>query len=346
MSIQRSEFGVTAHGVTVHQFILKNRHQTEVCIINYGGIITSLYTPDRDGNRGNIVLGFDEMSGYLERHPYFGSLVGRYGNRIAGGRFTLDGKEYQLSVNDGKNHLHGGFEGLDRKVWEAEITEDNRLKLTCTSPDGEEGFPGTLKVEVHYTLTDENELHIDYSAVTDQPTPVNLTGHTYFNLWGDPSKKILDHSLKLSAEQYTPAGPDMIPTGEIRHVADTPFDFTGSKLIGEEIASVECGYDHNYVMPGPYGSLKEMAHAFVPENGRELTVLSTEPGFQFYTGNFLDGTFTSPEGVPYRKHVGFCIEPQHFPDSPNKESFPSVILRPGEEYRSKTVYRFGVRGED
>src|SRR5690625_5388367 len=175
MSIQRSEFGATAHGVTVHQFILKNRHQTEVCIINYGGIITSLYIPDRDGNRENIVLGFDEMSGYLERHPYFGSIVGRYGNRIAGGKFTLDGKEYQLSVNDGNNHLHGGVEGYDSKGWEAEITEENRLKLTCTGREGQAGFPGTLRVEVHYTLTDENELHIDYSAVTDQPTPVNLT---------------------------------------------------------------------------------------------------------------------------------------------------------------------------
>lgn len=343
MSIDQSEFGVTVNGLTVHNFQMKNSNGLEVNILTYGGIIASVYTPDKHGNQENIVLGFDDLSDYLKRHPYFGALIGRYGNRIANGRFAIAGEEYQLTKNDGDNHLHGGFKGLDRKVWKAEVIENETLKLSCTSEDGEEGYPGTLGVQVHYTLTSENELHIEYFAVTDKTTPVNLTGHSYFNLSGNIGKAILDHKLKLTAGQYTPGGPDMIPTGEIKSVKGTPFDFTTFKTIGESIGSVEGGYDHNFVMPGPRGTLKEMARAYLPESGRELTVLSTEPGFQFYTGNFLDGSFRSASGVPFQKHAGFCIEPQHFPDSPNQKNFQSALLKPGEEYRSKTVYHFEVR---
>lgn len=341
MKITESEFGVMPSGEDIRLYTLTNKNSIEVKIINYGGIITSIKTSAAKGEFANIVLGFDNLDSYQQEPPYFGAIIGRYGNRISKGRFAINSQDYQLSINDGNNHLHGGIKGFDKVVWKSKI-ENDRLKLTYLSKDGEQGYPGNLMVNVSYELTDENELVIQYQAETDQQTPVNLTAHSYFNLSGVPSNSILNHKLKLHSTHYTPVNSQLIPTGEIASVKNTPFDFSQFQAIGDNIKNVNGGFDHNYVVEAFDGSLKEVARVYDPVSRRELSVLSTEPGFQFYSGNFLDGTFQSEDGVEYKKHAGFCIEPQKFPDSPNQQNFPNSILMPGEEYISKTVYRFGL----
>jgi aldose 1-epimerase len=342
MKITENEFGIMPGGNAINLYTLRNKNSIQVKIINYGGTITSISTPDYRGEFANIVLGFDDLNSYLDDHPYFGALIGRYGNRIAKGRFSIHGKEYQLSINDGENHLHGGIKGFDKVVWNAQIEDNSRLKLTYLSKDGEEGYPGNLNVSIIYELTDEDELIIIYQAETDQSTPVNLTAHSYFNLSEQPSSTILDHRLKLQSAYYTPVNEQLIPTGKIEPVKNTAFDFSEYRAIGEHIDKVNGGYDHNFVVKEFNGSLKEIAKVHDPESRRELSVFSTEPGFQFYSGNFLDGTFKTKEGIEFNKHSGFCIEPQKFPDSPNHENFPVSILEPGDFYKSKTVYRFGL----
>ena len=342
MKITESEFGIMPGGETIRLYRLINKNSIEVKIINYGGIITSISTPNSKREFANIVLGFDDLDSYLKDHPYFGALIGRYGNRIAKGRFSIDGKEYQLSVNDGENHLHGGIKGFDKVVWNSQIEKESRLKLTYLSKDGEEGYPGNLNVSVTYELTDEDELIIIYQAETDQSTPINLTAHSYFNLSEAPSNTILNHKLKIHSAHYTPVNNQLIPTSKIASVKNTAFDFSEYKAIGEHIKSLKGGYDHNFVVEQFDGTLMEIARVHDPESRKELAVFSTEPGFQFYSGNFLDGTFKREDGIEFKKHSGFCIEPQKFPDSPNHKNFPTSILEPGEEYTSKTVYRFGI----
>lgn len=339
MKIQQDIFGKLKNGSEVHLFTLTNANKIQVQIINYGGIITSIKTPDKNGDFQNIVLGFDNLQDYQKDHPYFGALIGRYGNRIAKGAFTLEGNEYQLSINDGENHLHGGKTGFDKVLWKADV-QDDVLKLTYVSKDGEEGYPGNLEVTVTYRLTDDDKLDIDFEATTDKATPVNLTAHSYFNLSGDFSKSILGHQLKLYAKNYTPGNAQLIPTGEIASVKGTPFDFTESEEVGLRINEVDGGYDHNFVLDKSNGEVTLAAEVIEPETGRKLKVFTTEPGIQFYSGNFLDGSFSNSEGVSFKKHSGFCLEPQHFPDSPNQPDFPSTILKPGEKYNLKISYLF------
>lgn len=340
--ISQETFGHMEDGTEVFLFTLSNSN-IQAQITNYGGIITSLLVPDKDGNVENIVLGFDNLEDYLDEHPYFGALIGRFGNRIAEGRFELDGTEYQLSVNDGENHLHGGERGFDKVVWDAEIVDDQFLKLSYLSPDGEMGYPGNLQVTATYTLTQDNELKITFEATTDQATPVNLTAHSYFNLTGDASKSILDHQLKINAADYTPVNEELIPTGEISSVENTPFDFTDFEAIGLRIDQVEGGYDHNFVLTGEYGEMQLTSELLEPESGRILRVYSAEPGIQFYSGNFLDGSLTNEKGITLNQYAGLCLEPQHFPNSPNVADFPSTILRPGEQYQSLIVYEFDTQ---
>lgn len=342
MKISEELFGHLDDDREVYQYTLTNSNGIEVKIINYGGIITSLYIPDRTGNTENIVLGFDDLDSYLGGHPYFGALIGRYGNRIANGRFELDGTEYQLTSNDGNNHLHGGEKGFDKVLWDPEMVNDRSLRLTYLSPDGEEGYPGNLEVSVTYSLTDDDELIIDYEAETDMATPVNLTAHSYFNLTGNFSEAILGHRLKLHAASYTPVDGELIPTGEIESVEETPFDFRDFRIIGDRISEAEGGYDHNFVLDDMSDELKIAAELHDPASGRKLSVYTTEPGIQFYSGNFLDGSLTNPEGIPFEQNAGLCLEPQHFPNSPNEPEFPSTILRPEDTYQSRTVYAFTV----
>jgi aldose 1-epimerase len=295
---------------------------------------------------GDIVLGHDSLEGYLKSSPYFGCIVGRYGNRIAKGRFTLDGVEYKLAANNGPNHLHGGFKGFDKVVWAAQSVSEQGargVKFNYLSPDGEEGYPGNLLVRVTYLLTDRNELSIRYEAETDKATPVNLTQHSYFNLAGQGEGDILGHELTLDAPSYTPVDEGLIPTGQIADVAGTPFDFTKPAVIGAWIAQVPGGYDHNYVLGSGGGKLAPAARVSEPRSGRVMEIATTEPGIQFYAGNFLDGTITGKSGKVYNKHYGFCLETQHFPDSPNRPGFPSTILRPGLKYHSLTVHTFSAK---
>ncbi|MFH5833032.1 aldose epimerase family protein [Halalkalibaculum sp. DA384] len=342
-SITKELFGTLEDGREVYQFTLANAHGMEADIINYGGIVTAIRVPDADGASANVVLGFDSLEKYLGGHPYFGAIVGRYGNRIAGGTFSLDGTTYELARNDGENHLHGGEQGFDKRLWEAEVV-DGSLHLSYLSEDGEEGYPGNLEVAVTYSLTDQNGLKIEYEATTDKATPVNLTNHSYFNLSGDPSTTILDHVLTLHADHYTPVDEGLIPTGEIASVEETPFDFTEPQAIGSRIDEVEGGgYDHNFVLNGPQDSLRTVATVFDPDTQRQMQVLTTEPGVQFYTGNFLDGSLTGSDGTAYQRHAAFCLETQHFPNSPNEPDFPSTILKPGDTYHTTTIYRFSVR---
>jgi aldose 1-epimerase len=325
-------------------YTLTNPLGFEVSVTNYGGAVTSLKTPDRDGNFGEIVLGFETLDDYIHNPRYFGALIGRHANRIARGRFALNGVEYQLSCNNGANHLHGGFKGFDKRVWDVRESEKT-LHLTYFSKDGEEGYPGNVRTEVDYTLLD-NELRVDYRATTDRDTIVNLTNHSYFNLRG--AGTILDHELTLNADHFTPVSEDLIPTGEIRSVEGTPMDFRGGKAIGSEISSpydqlgFTGGYDHNFVVNEHDGSLRSAARVYEPGTGRVLEVLTTQPGMQFYSGNFLDGTLVGRNGFVYVKYAGLCLEPQHFPDAPNHSSFPSTVLRPGEEYKQTTVFRFSI----
>jgi aldose 1-epimerase len=351
--VSKQAFGQTADGVAVELYTLTNPDGIEVRAISYGGIILSLKVPDREGKLGDVVLGYDALDGYLKASPYFGSIIGRYGNRIAGGKFSLDGKPYTLATNNGKNALHGGVKGFDKVVWQAEpLEQDDRVGVvfSYTSPDGEEGYPGTLQATVTYALTDANELVFEYQAVTDKATPVNLTQHSYFNLAGDGSGDVLGHELMLNASRFTPVDSTLIPTGELRGVEGTPFDFRTPTAIGARIAANDeqirfgGGYDHNVVLDreGADG-LVLAARVYEPTSGRVMEVRTTEPGVQFYSGNFLDGSITGKGGHVYEHRTGFCLETQHYPDSPNKPDFPSTILRPGETYRSRTMYAFSVR---
>ena len=345
-------FGTTPEGVEVRLYTLRNAHGMRATITNYGGIVTSLVVPDRTGRPGDIVLGFDSLEGYLRGSPYFGAIVGRYANRIAGARFTLDGKAYRLAANDGANALHGGVKGFDKVVWEATPFPDSApsgLRLHYVSADGEEGYPGRLDVTVTYEVTDANELRITYHATTDKATVVNLSHHGYFNLAGQASRSILGHELLIATDRYTPVDVSLIPTGEFARVAGSAFDFQAATPIGARIDADDRqlrygkGYDHNFVILGMPGTLRLAARLRDPESGRTMEVLTTEPGIQFYSGNFLDGTLTGKGGVQYLHRSGLCLETQHFPDSPHHASFPTSVLRPGETFRSETVYRFSAQ---
>ena len=324
--------------------------------MTYGGIIQSVRVPDRDGNLANVTLNQSDLEGYLDGHPYFGNITGRYANRIARGTFTLDGEMYRLALNNGENTLHGGEVGFDKVVWEAtEVTDGDGvgLMLSRTSPDGEEGYPGALTTEVTYTLTDADEIRIDYHATTDAPTVVNLTNHAYWNLAGEGAGSTYDHELQINASNYTPVDSTLIPTGEIAAVAGTPFDFTQPHAIGERIRDgsdeqllIGQGYDHNYVLDRPSPDDESMivaAEVHEPTSGRVLTISTTEPGIQFYSGNFLDGTVVGESGQVYRQGDGFALETQHYPDSPNQPDFPSTVLQPGEDYATTTIYAFSTR---
>ena len=350
-AIERSPYGVLPSGDTVHLFTITNANGVEMRMMNYGGIVISLKTPDRNGVMGDIVLGFDSLSGYLASSPYFGALVGRYANRIRKGTFTLDSVTYTLPVNNGANSLHGGIKGFDKVVWHAEPKQDTSgvgVVLTYTSRDGEEGYPGTLAVRVTYTLTDRNQFVVDYHATTDKATPVNLTQHTYFNLAGDSSGDIRNHELMLNADAFIPVDTTLIPTGKLEPVAGSPFDFRTPIAIREQIndtnpqLTIAGGIDHTFVINRSAPGLVHAARLVEPTSGRTLDVHTTEPGIQIYTGNFLDGTVIGKGGHVYRHRDAICLETQHFPDSPNQPAFPSTILRPGEEYTSRTVYTFGV----
>ncbi len=347
MSITGKDFGTTPDGKKVELWTLTNANGLTAKIMTYGGIITSLQTPDRNGKFADIVLGYDSLDEYVKNSPYFGALIGRYGNRIGKGKFTLNGVEYKLATNNGPNHLHGGIKGFDKVVWNAEPVQSKTsvgLKLTYLSKDGEEGYPGNLNCTVIYTLTNDNELKISYEAATDKPTIINLTSHSYFNLAGHDSGDILGHELMLNADNFTPVddADTLIPTGEIKSVKDTPMDFTKPMPIGSRIAQFKCGYDHNYVLNSLDGSLALAAQVYEPKTGRVMEILTTEPGIQFYTGNFLDGSIKG-KGAVYNKHAGFCLETQHFPDSPNKPNFPPVVLEPGKKYTHLTIHKFSVK---
>lgn len=327
--------------------VLKNKNGTEIHVTNYGGIVTKILTKDKFGKFGDITLGLDRPEDYLKHpeHPYFGALIGRYGNRIGKGRFNLDGKEYKLAVNNGPNHLHGGLKGFDKVFWEVKGSSNNQMTLTYTSKDGEEGYPGNLQVTVTYELNDNDEWKINYLAETDKATPLNLTQHTYWNLSADKNTTILDHMLMINAKEITEVDQDLTPTGKMKNVEGTEMDFTRPKRIGEEIKRVKegGGYDHNYVLVGDKGEMKLAATLHDPKSGRFMEVLTTEPGIQFYAGNFLDGKLKGKNGDRYVKNDGLCLETQHFPDSPNHPNFPSTILRPGNKYTSTTVYKFSLK---
>ena len=342
--ITKAEWG-EVDGKKVYLYTLVNNKGTEVKISNYGGIVTSFITEDKFGKRSNIVIGFDSLSGYLQKPPYFGALIGRSANRIGDATFSLNGASYHLAANNGKNHLHGGLKGFDKVVWEDTVVNDSfpQLTLSYFSKDGEEGYPGNLKVLVQYTLTDDNELKIEYTAETDKATPVNLTNHSYFNLSGDVSNTILDHTLQIDADKYTPVDTTLIPTGELKPVKETAFDFTTPQRIGSRIDSVKGGYDHNWVLNRKdSSSIQLVATLSDPSSGRALEVFTTQPGLQFYTGNFLDGRFTNRDGKPITIHTALCLETQHFPDSPNKPVFPSTILQPGQQYHQITLYKISI----
>jgi aldose 1-epimerase len=356
--VQRNHFGVTASGDSVDLFTLTNENGVTMNVTTYGGIITSLQVPDREGTLEDVVLGFDSLQGYTsdqykEANPYFGALIGRYGNRIGEAEFALNGQTYALEANNGPNHLHGGKEGFDMVHWNAESFEEGDevgVVLTHTSPDGHGGYPGRLDVEVTYTLTDGDELAIDYRATTTKATPVNLTQHSYFNLDGHADGSILDHKLMIDADTFTPVDSTLIPTGDFRSVAGTPFDFRQPTSIGARIdrdnrqLGIAGGYDHNFVLARQdRDSVRLAARVYEPDSGREMEVWTTEPGLQFYSGNFLDGSLTGKGGASYPQHAGFALETQHFPNSPNESDFPSTILQPDETYTSRTVYRFTVR---
>ncbi len=345
--VTKAAFGKLKDGTPIEIYTLTNRNGLRARIMTYGATVTELHVPDRNGKPGDVVLGFDRLETYEKGHPFFGSTVGRFANRIAKGRFTLNGKTYTLATNNGPNHLHGGLKGFDKRVWKAAPRRNSAagpsVRFTYTSRDGEEGYPGTLNVAVVYTLTNRNALRIEYAATTDKATPVNLTNHSYFNLAGRGT--VLGHQVRLNAARYTPSDETLIPTGRIAMVKNTPLDFTALRPIGARINDVgknPTGYDHNYVKNGGerFGLA---ARVYEPTTGRVLEMYTDEPGFQFYTGNFLDATLTGKNGVVYEKHAGFCLEAQHYPDSPNKPMFPSVILRPGQTYRQRTEYVFSTK---
>jgi aldose 1-epimerase len=348
-SLDKRSFGKTRTGATVDLYTLTNANGMEAKIMNYGAIVVSLKAPDRGGKLADVVLGFDSFEGYLSDHPYFGAVVGRYGNRIAKGRFSLNGKEYKLATNNGPNALHGGLKGFDKQIWQAQPVGNSGLRLTYVSKDGEEGYPGTLTTTVEYTLTDANELKLAYTASTDKDTILNVTNHSYFNLAGEGSGNILGHRVQLFADRFTPVDSTLIPTGELKPVANTPFDFRQPHTIGERIDAAGDeqikfggGYDHNWVLNGTMGTLHPAARVSEPKSGRVLEVLTTEPGVQFYTGNFLDGTIKGKGGKAYNRRYGFCLETQHFPNSPNQPKFPSTVLKAGQKFASNTVFKFST----
>ncbi|MCX2740295.1 aldose epimerase family protein [Pontibacter anaerobius] len=345
MEIKKDIFGTAPDGQQVYLYTLSNRHGVTVTITNYGAIVTSFITPDRHGEMGHVVAGFDKLEGYIPNNPHFGGIVGRFANRIAQGKFTLDGQEYTLAANDAPHHLHGGNTGFDRVVWQAEeLPEHNALQLSYLSPDGEEGYPGNLTATVVYTLTDADELRIDYSATTDKATPVNLTNHSYFNLSAGKSDSIEGHIIQINASKYTPVDETFIPTCELAEVAGTMLDLREPQPIGKHLHKMTGGgYDNNYVLHHNTERLTKAAEVYEPVSGRVLEVYTTQPGIQFYTGNFLDGSLTGRNGNRYVKHYAFCLETQHFPDSPNQPQFPSAILRPGETYRESTIYKLSVK---
>jgi aldose 1-epimerase len=351
-TVTKESFGKTSAGENIDLYTLRNAKGVEAKITNYGGIVVSLKVPDRNHALGDVVLGFNDLDNYLKPHPYFGAVVGRYGNRIAKGRFKLKGVEYKLAVNNGENHLHGGIKGFDKVIWTGTSMRTKAgpaVVLNYLSKDGEEGYPGNLRVRVTYTLTNNNELKIDYFATTDKDTVTNLTHHSYFHLGGEGSGTILDHRVRINADRFVPTDAGSIPTGELRKVAGTPFDFLSFKTIGERIDQDDeqlkfgRGYDHTWVINGRPGTLRLAANAYEPVTGRFMEVWTTEPGMQFYTGNFLDGTLTGKAGKLYERRSGFCFETQHYPDSPNQPSFPTTTLRKGAIHRSTTIYKFSVR---
>lgn len=345
-SISKSAYGKLPDGTAIDAYTLHGSAGASATVITYGATLTNLLVPDRSGKLGDVVLGFDNLQGYLGTNPFFGCTVGRYANRIANGKFTLDGKEYKLFVNNGPNSLHGGKVGFDKHVWTAEPSESanaQSVKFTYVSADGEEGYPGKLTVTVTYTLTDTNELKLNYTAVTDKPTVLNLTNHTYFNLAGHGD--MLQQVLTLHADNYTPVDSTLIPTGKIAPVAGTPLDFSKPTAIGAHIAELPeiGGYDHNLVVNGKPGTLRPVALVTDPSTGRTMEVLSTEPGVQFYSAIHLDGTVAGKNGVKYAKYGAFCLETQHYPDSPNHPAFPSSVLRPGSTFTSETIYKFSAK---
>ena len=350
-SITQSDFGHTAEGKPITLFTLRNSQGAEADIMNYGGIVQKLYMPDRNGNLADIVLGFDDLQGYLDKSPYFGALIGRYGNRIGGAQFTLKGQTYTLATNNGPNSLHGGLKGFDKQVWTARPVmtgEGPSLILTYVSRDGEEGFPGDVEVTAVYTLTEHNALKLEFTARADRPTVVNLTHHSYFNLAGQGCGDILGHVVYINANKTTPVDSGLIPTGDLADVTGTPFDFRKPTAIGARINDPDKvlrygpGYDHNWVINKRLGAFGLMARVTEPKSGRTMEVWSDQPGLQFYSGNFLDGSIKGKGGEAYQIHYAFCMEPQHYPDSPNKPNFPSVELDPGQTYHSTIVYKFGV----
>jgi aldose 1-epimerase len=349
--VATAPFGVTPDGRTVESHTLRSGGSMQVSVLTYGGIVRSIVVPDRRGELANVVLALPDLESYLNRNPYFGCITGRYANRIAGGRFSIDGVEHRLATNDPPNHLHGGRVGFDKVVWAARTIPDGdgaRLRLSHTSLDGDEGYPGSLRVEVDYLVSTDGSLRIDYGATTDAPTIVNLTNHSYFNLAGEGAGDVYDHELVIHARRYTPVDATQIPTGALEAVEGTPMDFREPRAIGDrmderfEQLAIARGHDHNYVLDREGAGLAPAARAVDPGSGRTLEVLTTEPGIQLYAGNLLDGSLTGPSGRPYGRGAGFALETQHFPDSPNRPEFPSTALRPGEVYRSTTIYRFGV----
>jgi aldose 1-epimerase len=346
-TVQKSDYGKTADGIPVELYTLTNANGLVAKVITYGGILTELHVPDKDGKMADVVLGCPDLQTYLAGHPHFGAITGRVANRIGNARFTLDGKEYKLAANNGPHTLHGGKKGFDKYVWHAEPVDTKHgaaVRLTRTSPDGEEGFPGNLKAAVTYTLTDNNELRIDYEATTDKATPVNLTNHSYFNLAGHNSGTILDQEMTIAADKYTPGDETLVPSGKIEPVAGTPFDFTKPTVIGsrfKELKGDPVGYDLNYVLSAQ-GKLTELAaRARDPKSGRVLELYTTEPGVQLYTTNFLDRQ-KGKESATYGRHAAFCLETQHYPDALHHENFPSIILKPGDTYRTTTIYNFSA----
>jgi aldose 1-epimerase len=345
-------FGRTPDGKAVEVFTLRNARGMEVRALTYGAIIQAIRVPDRSGRLDDVTLGYDSLSGYLTSSPYFGAVVGRYANRIARGRFTLGGRTYRLATNNGPNHLHGGLKGYDKVVWTAQSFQQGDtvgVRFQYISPDGEEGYPGTVRVSVSYSLTPENQLVVDYAATSDRPTPVNLSQHSYFNLAGEGSGDILGHVLTIEADRYTPVDSTLIPTGDLAPVAGTPFDFRSPTPIGARIDQADPqlrygkGYDHNFVLTRTGPGLSPAVHVLEPKSGRTLDISTTEPGLQFYSGNFLDGTISGKSGHVYHHRSALVLETQHFPDSPNHPGFPSTILQPGREYRSRTLFSFGVQ---
>ncbi len=342
-------FGIMPAGQEIYKYQICNDKGISAEIINYGAIVVSLKTPDRNGKIEDVILGFDDLNGYIKDNSFQGAIVGRYGNRIGKGKFSLDGKEFQVTINDGENHLHGGKRGFFKAIWEAEQLCKKSVRLSYTSPDGEEGYPGTVKITVTYTITDDNALKIEYSGTTDRPTILNPTNHCYFNLTASPENTILNHELIINADYYTPVDNGLIPTGELRKVAGTPLDFTAAKTVGQDIDNsyeqmlIGKGYDHNWVLNNYTGSVQNVGSLYDPKSGRLMEILTDQPGLQFYSGNFLDGTMTGKNGIKYQHRTALCLEAQHFPDSPNKPDFPSVELKPGKEYKQTTIYKFSTR---